>query len=191
MLKYDNYRDQIQNGDLVLFRGDSALSKTIQNLDNAYYNHIGLVISSNGRNFVLDSNAKGVEPGFLSERMNGYIDFCIIRPSGWNPALITQAAGNAIEKASSNHIRYDFQLLIDILIYRKTGIDPGLNAQNKDICSEFARRFVRFLSPVSDCYEQPNLPTKFITPWDFIVYKDAAKFTSMFDDSDHSKYRKK
>ncbi len=35
-----------------------------------------MVFVFNERYFILDSNAEGVNPGFLSRRMNSYFDFC-------------------------------------------------------------------------------------------------------------------
>jgi hypothetical protein len=189
MKKYDLNRDQIKNGDLVLFRGKSQLSRQIQMYDDAYYNHVGLVIESNGRLLVIDSNARGVNPELLSVRIDEYIDFCIIRPQAWTDTQITAAVSSALERAEK-HIKYDFFLLLQIALYRKSGIRINLNTKNRDICSEFGRRYIQyFTNPKSTCFERPNLPTEFITPWDFIVYADK-NFEILFDDSDHSKFRK-
>jgi hypothetical protein len=190
MKKYDDLRSQIRNGDIMLFRGESLLSKQIQEFDDAYYNHTGLVFESNNRLFILDSNVKGVNPEFLSVRIDGYTDFCIIRPFKWDDDTISQAVAACFDKASIPHIKYDVNLLLQIAIYRKTGIRVGIDRENRDICSEFVRRYTRYLAPKPTCYEQPNLPTDFITPWDFIIYANEKEFEVMFDNSERRKYRK-
>jgi len=188
--KYEANRVNIRNGDIAVFRGSSFISRQIQEFDEAYYNHTGLVFESNKRLLVIDSNAGGVKPDFLSTRMDEYSDFCIVRPAVWSSSRISIAVAMALERAQST-IRYDFDLLLQIAIYRKTGKNIDLNSENKDICSEYCRRYIRYLSePTSLCFEQPNMPTGFITPWDFIIYADS-NFKIMFDDSDHHKYRKK
>lgn len=186
--EYEGLRTQIKNGDLILFRGKEWLAKQIQYFDDAYYNHVGMVFESNKRLFILDSNAQGVNPDLLSDRMNKYTDFCIVRPSNWNEDVISNAVSNAMERAQQ-HIKYDFTLLLELAIYRKTGKALRLNHQDRDICSEFARRYLRYLDPVPSCYENV-MGQDFITPWDYIIYADE-KFEIHFDVSDRNEYRKK
>ena len=190
MNKYNKYRSEIKNGDIVLFRGASIQSRLIQKFDNAYYNHIGLVFESNKRLLILDSNAPGVNPDFLSSRMEENNDFCIISPISWDENQIAEAVGAALDKAAS-HIKYDFDLLAEIAIYRETKIKLNLDNTNKDICSEFVRRYTSLLTPAPICFDPKNLPTPFITPWDFIIYADSTQFKIKFDDINHQDYRAK
>ena len=79
--KYIDNRDNIQNGDLILYRGNSMMAKAIQYLDRAFYNHIGVVWkvedpeSKEYRILTLDMWSKGLVVVPLSERMSGYDDF--------------------------------------------------------------------------------------------------------------------
>jgi hypothetical protein len=189
MKKYNELRNQITNGDIMLFRGEKFLSRQIQKFDDAYYNHAGLVFESNNRFLILESNARGVNPDFLSGRIDEYIDFCIVRPVCWPETEILKAISTSFDKASEK-IKYDVNLLLQIAIFRKTGISIDLDMENKDICSEFVRRYTRFLDPKPACYEKPHLPTDFITPWDFVIYSDSNEFEVLFDESNHSEYRK-
>lgn len=180
---YETVRSQINNGDLMLFRGDTLLGKIIRNLDGAYYNHIGLVFAANGRLMILDSNAPGVEPEFLSTRLQKYDEFCIVRPSSakWTTDQINTAVTNVMDRAAAKHIKYDFSLLLEIAIQRKTGEDLPMNNDNRDICSEFAYRYCQQLNPAMICYTK--VQTNYITPWDFIIYSDRDEFQTMWDDS--------
>lgn len=185
--EYNQIRNEITNGDIILFRGSSLLSRLIQYFDNAYYNHAGVVFASNNRLFILDANAHGVAPDFLSSRMKEYISFCIVRPNAWKPEQRSEALGTVMNKAERK-IRYDFLLLLQIGIFRKTGIRIYLNNQQRDICSEFARRYLRFLVPLEKCYEK-ILGEDFITPWDLRIYA-SEQFKVLYDNSDKRKYRK-
>lgn len=187
--KYVIIRDEICNGDIILTRGTSWLSKTIRFFDKSYYNHAGVVMKANDRLFIVDSNAGGVKPEFLSVRLKDNEDFCIIRPSFWAQKEIDRALNQWLDTVETG-IKYDTMLLLQIAIYRSTGIKTHFGKDNKDICSEAARREVRCLAPKEKCYEFPFIKTDFITPWDFIVYADD-KFKVLFNDCDMSKFRKK
>lgn len=188
--KYNAARPFIQNGDLILFHGEKILASTIQKLDNCYYNHIGVVIESNSRLLIIDSNAGGVNPDFLSDRIKEYSDFCIISPSAWTPEQIETALSLFIDRAGQQHIKYDFKLLLKIALYRKLGWKIKRVNNDRDICSECVRRYLRYLEPKTECFEIPNLPYLFITPFDYLLYLDS-NYTVKFNECDMSKFRKK
>ena len=54
--KYNELRPLIRHGAVALFRGTSALSRTIQWADDAYFNHSALVFLAGDRLMVLDAN---------------------------------------------------------------------------------------------------------------------------------------
>jgi len=188
MTKYIELRSNLRHGDIVLFRGKALSSRIIQWLDEGYYNHMGLVFTVGERKLILDSSAPGVNPYFLSERMKMYTDFCVIRPAVWDTDEISRGV-DAVMRKAENGIRYDFKLLLQIVLYRKAGWIEKLNSGHKDICSEFIRRYIRHLSPRSTCFESPPLPTSCITPWDFIIYANS-QFEILYDRSDKDKFRK-
>lgn len=189
MKKYEELRSDIRNGDIICFRGTSFTSKLIHYFDKAYYSHIGLVFVSNNRLFMIDSNSHGVNPKFLSEVMHASSDFCIIRPQAWSDNQISTSVGIVFDRAE-RRIKYDFNLMPQIVLFRVFGIVKDFEKSARDICSEFVRRFTRRLSPKSICFEQPNIPTNFITPWDFILYADE-KYSILYDESPKEKYRAK
>jgi ribosomal protein S6 len=178
--KYDFVRDEIKNGDIVLYRGTSFLSKTIQRLDQAYYNHVGIVWrpadKEIDRVLTLDMWTKGISCVPLSRRMYGYDDFCIIRPDA-SKAKINKAISKVIEKWDGSEIKYDNFLLLRIAIIKKSGIDlTGLGKKDKFICSELVQLYCDLLG--FDTYSFLNI----ISPEDFRRFADK-NFEILFDQS--------
>jgi Permuted papain-like amidase enzyme, YaeF/YiiX, C92 family len=183
MEKYLQNRDQIQQGDIILFRGDAFISRAIRWLDKAPYNHAAIVFEAHGRKFVLESTGHGVNPRFLSAAMKKekYTDFCVIRPQKWAATQINAALEAAFDAAQET-IEYDYKMMVQIAIKRLTNRNVEWGSQRLDICSEFARRYARNLTePIADNFEMPRMPNGFITPWDFVLYADP-HFKVLFDD---------
>ena len=164
MKKYEENRHLIRTGDVGLMVGKSLLSKSIQYFDNTKFNHVLIIFESFGRKFVVDSNAPGVHPEFLSSRMNKYIDFRILRPKRPEGKIISALK---LLLTPENPIEYDFQLLLRIGIIRKTGLNlTGLGSKEKDICSEYFRKYSDILEMKEYNYEKLPL----ITPGDIDRY---------------------
>lgn len=183
MEKYDTNRNQIKQGDIILFRGNALISRAIRWLDNAPYNHAGLVFEAHGRKFVMESTHSGVNPRLLSVvfKKEKYTNFCIIRPKGWSEEQVSVALERVFDD-SEQVINYDHKLIFQIAIKRLFNWNVSMDSQRLDICSEFARRYTRFLTaPVADNFEMPTMPNTFITPWDFVLYA-RDKFEVLFND---------
>jgi hypothetical protein len=167
--KYIDHRSEIKNGDIILYRGKSIMSKAIQYFDSAYYNHAGVVWipENSNRILTLDMWSGGLDCLPLSRRMSDYQDFCIIRPK------VTEIdAFNGVETALSlwdgRDVKYDFLILLRIAIVKKTGIDiTGLQEKNTFICSQFAQYYAHLLG----LHNYDNIPL--LTPQDILRYIDA------------------
>lgn len=167
--EYNELRNRLKGGDIVFFHGNRPLSKAIQWLDNAYYNHVGIVDKTeSARILIIDSNAEGVRPEYLSKRMLRYTDFSVMRPTA--EAAKVKKALEVVSKRAENVIKYDFQLILKIVLFRKLGFDLKRNNPNKDICSEFVRRFMTELNTKE--FSPDNLGHDFITPQDFIRFNE-------------------
>ena len=179
--KYDELRSKIKNGDLILYRGSSFLSRSIQYFDDAYYNHIGVVwkLGDSDRLLTLDMWAEGLDLIPLSRRMDGYTDFCILRPKT-TQKVIKHTIDELLKEWDGLDVKYDYWLLLRIALIKKTGIDiTGLGKSKKFVCSEFAQEYVNKLG--FDTYSD----IKLITPQDFIRYIDE-NFDLIYDSSNHS-----
>jgi hypothetical protein len=177
--KYFLARPYITAGDIVLFRGKGFLAKAIQYFDKAYYNHIGVVYECCGRLMIVDSMADGVHPEFLSTRIKQYQDFCVIIP---NSSIRDRALSEAFRKADEG-IEYDYWLLPRIALSRKLRADLNKSSNtNRDICSEWVRRYTDFLQ--IKCYSEHNVEIKnWITPEDFRRFADSREVKIFFDNA--------
>lgn len=165
--KYEELRKEIKNGDLILYSGSSFLAKAIQYFDKAYYNHIGVVwkVEEADRLLTLDMWAEGLTCEPLSKRMEGYKDFCILRPKA-NKEIIDDAVNKLLTFWEGHNVKYDSLLLLRIALIKKTGVDlTGLSDKDKFICSEFARAYTNELF---DTYKALDI----ITPEDFLRFID-------------------
>jgi hypothetical protein len=99
--KYNDNKHLIDNGDILLFRGNAFISKAIEFLDHAYLSHSGLVLKKDEQLFILDSTldkkTNGVEVDFLLNTIKGEVDFCVLR-AGRDSAVINDALNKVIEK---------------------------------------------------------------------------------------------
>jgi hypothetical protein len=112
----------------------------------------------------------------LSRRMQGYRDFCILRPK-IGEFKIDLSISEALNEWDGRDIKYDNMLLPRVAIIKKTGIDfTGLGEKGKFICSEFAQYYCDLLG--LNTYSNINL----ITPEDFRRYIDE-NFMLIYDDA--------
>ena len=69
---YNQYREEMRDGDILLFKGSSFLSRVIQWKTKSAYSHAGLVIWWNGRLMVLEAVGKGVRATPISYNLKKY-----------------------------------------------------------------------------------------------------------------------
>jgi hypothetical protein len=178
--KYEKVRPLIKTGDIVLFHGSGLLSKLEQYFTSGYYNHCGISFKVLDRLFIIDSQAAGVNPGFLSDRISTYTDFCIVRLLRTD-AQILDALNKLMDKASQlPYMKYDFLRLLQIAIWEKTGLDPKfLDQKNRYICSQSVQNFTDSLN--INCYNRITLPL--IVPNDFVSHLDQREAIIYFNDN--------
>ena len=156
--KYARLRPEIHQGDLILFRGHKLLSKIIQESDSdAYYNHVGVVGNICGALFLIDSNGNGVHPERLSERIEGYSDFTIVR-STKTQHLINKSLSKILKKQDSVKIKYDFINGAKAVLNRWFGFKlKTTKIYNRDICSMFVLPYAVDLEMIFVLEDMNNL----------------------------------
>ena len=167
--KYNRLRGLLRDGDLVLFHGNGIIANIIQNCDNAYYNHIGVIIEKHGALFIVDSNEKGVQADRLSWRIDKYKkggDFTIIQPSIF-PELINIEMRKLLHKSDDNWIKYDFINGAKELLNRKFGFKLKINlSEERDICSDYVSRYACNLDLVTQKFKDKII----VFPEDYIRF---------------------
>jgi hypothetical protein len=167
--KYERLRPLIQGGDLILFHGTSIISKTIQNFDSAYYNHIGVVIEIDNALGICDANGDGVQWDRLSWRIAKYKpkgDFVIIRPLN-NNEEIQQQLKTLLKRSDEKWIKYDYKNGIKEMFNRKFNLHLPIHLKyDKAICSSNDAQYAINLNLVTE--EFKKLQIQF--PQDYIRY---------------------
>lgn len=175
---YYNIRSEFMDGDMVLFRGNGFMSKSIRYFDDAYYSNICVVKWVGQRIFIVEMFREGIRFIPLSRRMKFYDNFCIVRIMkviGHEKMLL--AIDSILEKIERD-TKYDYFPLLRIAIYKKTGIDlVGMGKRGRLICSELAQSFTNSLRV--RCYKGVEL----ITPQDFIRKSDPNEVEILYDSS--------
>ena len=173
--KYSRLRSSINNGDILLIRGNSFLAKSIQfGDDNAYFNHALVVFKIGDRLLCIQAMAQGVIPAFLSTEILANADFTILRPQV-SQDIIDNAVNSVFDKAESG-IKYNKLLLVKILAQRKLGININMKYDDlKTICSVFAGITYGGYVGLS-CYKAIFVKQGyFLTPQDIIRYLDPSQ----------------
>lgn len=169
--KYQLNRHLINHGDFILFSGTGIVASTIKEADNSKFSHIGLIIEVCGRFLIIDSNAKGNHPEWLSSRVESYnkdSDFCILR-SLKNKSEIDKAMTDFMVQSDDERTRYDFKNGIKELLNRWFGFSFKIKINNKHhICSQSVRRTSESLQMMYKAFTDKEI----VFPQDYIRYRN-------------------
>ncbi len=142
-LDYGDCRDSIRNGDIVLFRGRSWLSRAIRWVTNSPYSHAGVAAWWGDRLLVLEAVGKGIVATRLSHVVHHYDGLCELWTT--DAALgrddVVRAGqlllGRAYSKAKA------LALLKRILLRSRMRDPDPVIAPEAFVCSEFVSRVWR------------------------------------------------
>lgn len=170
--KYERLRSLINDGDIILFTGNTIVSKIIRNFDNnSDWSHVEIITKTKeDRLLVQGANLEGVHPEYLSHRLKFHTDFLILRPIKTREEIDT-ALCEVFSKVDMG-LKYDYDNGFKELLNRKFkmwGIPWTLKIKldyNEFICSTFAAPYAIRLGLVSNDFI--NLGYQF--PQDFIRY---------------------
>jgi hypothetical protein len=179
---YEDIRESLKTGDIVLFSGKSRISRGIKFFSRSRYSHVGMVIKSDDMDYVglwesttlsnikdIETNTKrkGVQFVALSERLNHYDGEVVIRRlqdvefSSKEIKELTQ-----LRKELKNRDYEDDELELIKSLYDGFG---GLN--NEDLSTLFCSELV------AEAYQRlgllpNNIPSNEYTPADFSSKKN-------------------
>ena len=167
--KYARLRPLLLEGDIILFHGRSLLSRTIQFFDNCYYNHVGVIIESNGALGICDANGDGVQWDRLSwriEKYSQYGDFTIIRSLS-NNQEVKQQLKILLKKSDEGWIKYDYSNGVKEMLNRKFRLNLKIKLKyDKAICSTNDAKYAINLNITTEAFK--SLRIQF--PEDYIRY---------------------
>jgi len=181
--EYQNSKHILQTGDILFTRGTSFLARSIQIVDNCYFNHCGVIFKSNDRYLLLEALGEGATISFLSKRIAVNKNFCVYRINGVTEEYKEEKINNLISNLSENKFStsYDIGLFLKIAASRLlNGFKFTRNwfksddSSQKDICSETVRRFTDEIG-ISRYSKEKMLELtgkEWITPNDFLKYND-------------------
>ena len=169
--RYFKGRHLIKNGDFIFFSGTGLIASVIKDADQSPISHVGRVIELYGRLLIIDSNALGNHPEWLSSRIEGYSpnsDISIIR-SNKNGEVISGNVASFINRSDDERTKYDFKNGIRELINRKFNLDFKISLdKSHNICSQSVRKDFEDLEMCTN--EFKKLPIAF--PFDYFRYRN-------------------
>lgn len=142
-LDYGEFRGSIQNGDIVLFRGRSWVSRAIRWVTNSPYSHAGVVGWWGDRVLVLEAVGKGIVATRLSHVVHHYDGQCELwtTDAGLRREEVVRAAQLLLGRAySMAKILRGLRRLV--FRSRAREADPVI-APEAFVCSEFVSRVWR------------------------------------------------
>jgi hypothetical protein len=173
--EYYNIRNQIKNGDVILYKGKNIISKLIRFFDKSYYDHCGIITTISGRFFTIDIINSSYHFVPLSRRMKQYEEFCILRSVNKNHEQISNAVNFIVDKFERD-IKFDILFFLKTLFFKRTGIDLfRVERKNRIICSKLCQYFFAKLD--ISTYKTCNL----ISPQDFIRLINDDEVDLLFD----------
>lgn len=159
---YSLVRDQIDDGDVILFRGNAELSHVISDISQSAYSHAGLILTWYGRRMLLAAEMPRVQAIPLSLKVatyNGRIDWYKLAPEAREKLDIQRLA---VEALTYLGIDYGTGKLFDLASHFILGTDADDDASNPNtlVCSQYVSRCFRLagmdLSPTSDLATVPG-----------------------------------
>ncbi|MFQ3324024.1 MAG: hypothetical protein ACI90U_001849 [Pseudomonadales bacterium] len=163
-IQYQKYREQMKNGDILLFKGSNILSQIIQWRTGSVYSHAGLVVWWNGRLMVLEAMGRGVVVAPISYNLNHYKgDIDYFRPT----IELSDTQRLAMVSFAQNQLSKKFGLIkiISFFIKLMAGIKlaklDSLKPKGKYFCSEYVAQIynivgIDLVPDFSESYTSPD-----------------------------------
>ncbi len=160
---YAEVRDEMRDGDVVLFRGSVLASRIIQRISGGRYSHSALVLDWGGRWMILQAELiEGVQTVPLSvavARYHGEVDFYPLTPEARAKVDLSKLARTARSALGLRYAKLDLLRVAAHLLFHL-----GLPRYRRDpealFCSQYVSRCFRIagldLAPQSDVGTSPE-----------------------------------
>lgn len=143
ILRYDEVRDQIRNGDVFMYEGKTVFSSIIRWVTRSPYSHAGMAAWWNERLMVMEAKGNGVVTSPFSRSISHYkggVEWltCVKEISDQDRLRMVIFAQ---EELGKSYGRWKAILLgIKILLERDLDRRDRLKTENKLFCSEYVAR---------------------------------------------------
>lgn len=159
---YSQVRDDIEDGDVILFRGNAELSHVISDISLSAYSHAGLVLNWYGRRMLLSAeipNVRAIPLGLVISKYNGRIDWYKLVPEARAKLDMQKLALEALVYLG---VEYGTEKLFQLASHFILGTEANDDDGNPStmVCSQYVSRCFRLagldLSPKSDLATVPG-----------------------------------
>lgn len=179
-MNYELYRNQIKDGDILLYKGKSLLSKAIRLLTKSEYSHAGIAIWWKDRLMVLEATGKGVFPIPMSKNLKHYkgIVHCFTSKKYIPQVKRTKMMHFAMEEIGKEYSKWKLVVFGYILIFGKNKDKRDeFRKTNSLVCSHYVAQIYTYSGEdlkkgVSDAFTLPED----IAKSDKLTYKHTLKY---------------
>lgn len=142
---YSQVRSKIEDGDIILFRGNAELSHVISDISQSAYSHAGLVLSWYGRRMLLSAEMPKVQAiplGIVVAKYNGRIDWYKLAPEARAKIDLQRLAVEALVNIG---IEYGTGKLFELASHFMLGTEANDDESNPHtlVCSQYVSRCYR------------------------------------------------
>lgn len=163
-IKYTDARAVINDGDVVLFQGNSVISKLVRLFTRSRYSHSGVVVWWGDRLMVLESTEPEVRVVPLSKRVVQYPSVHLFTASDGLSLMLDRKAlvVAAQSQLGKKYSVWGMVRLIRRFFEKIRGVSDPWNPPEKFVCSQF----VSFVYRAAGVDLVPGLADKDTTPED-------------------------
>jgi hypothetical protein len=142
---YSQVREDIEDGDVILFRGNAELSHIIGDISHSAYSHAGLVLSWYGRRMLLSAEMPKIQVlplGIVVTKYNGRIDWYKLVPEARAQLDVQRLA---IEALVHLGIEYGTCKIFELASHFILGTEADDDHANPHtmVCSQYVSRCFR------------------------------------------------
>jgi hypothetical protein len=148
ILRYEEVRLKIKNGDVIMYKGKNILPKLIHWLTKSSYSHAGITVWWNERLMVMEAVMKGVRVVPLSRNIyqhKGNVEWFSCKKEISDEDRLRMIIF-AQEELGKSYARWKTVLFgLKILLKRDLSIKDELRMENKLFCSQYVAQIYNFI----------------------------------------------